>query len=49
MVWGWIDFNVVELATKSGVERADVRPPEVSQAEALLERATADDPSWGCS
>ncbi len=47
MVWGWIDHDPVALSTRPAVEKADVKPPVVEQAEALLESAMAEDPKLG--
>jgi hypothetical protein len=49
MVWGWISHNPVPLTTPPAVEPPDTRPPEVGQAERLIETAMAEDPELGCS
>ena len=47
MVWGWISHNPVPLTTPPAVEQPDTRPPEVGQAERLIETAMAEDPELG--
>ena len=47
MVWGWISHNPVPLTTPPAVEPPDSRPPEVGQAERLIETAMAEDPELG--
>jgi integrase len=47
MVWGWISHNPIRLTTPPAVEQPDTRPPEVSQAERLIETAMAEDPELG--
>jgi hypothetical protein len=47
MVWGWISHNPVPLTTPPAVEPPDTRPPEVGQAERLIETAMAEDPELG--
>jgi integrase len=47
MVWGWISTNPVALSTPPAVERPEVRPPEVAQAERLINTAMAEDPELG--
>jgi Phage integrase, N-terminal SAM-like domain len=47
MVWGWISHNPVRLTTPPAVEQPDTRPPEVGQAERLIETAVAEDPELG--
>ena len=49
MVGGWISHNPVRLTTPPAVEQPDTRPPEVGQAERLIETAMAEDRSWACS
>jgi len=46
-VWGWRADNPVELSTRPAVERADVHPPNVRDAERLIEAAMTDDPELG--
>jgi len=48
-VWGWIDHDPMALVTRPAVKRADVRPPQVAQAEQLIDTAMAHDPELGCS
>jgi integrase len=47
MVWGWISHNPVPLTSPPAVEQPDTRPPEVGQAERLIETAMAEDPELG--
>jgi integrase len=47
MVWGWISHNPVPLTTPPSVEQPDTRPPEIGQAERLIETAMAADPELG--
>jgi len=47
MVWGWIRHNPVPLTTPPSVEQPDTRPPEIGQAERLIETAMAEDPELG--
>jgi hypothetical protein len=47
MVWGWISHNPVRLTTPPAVEQPDTRPPEIGQAERLIEMAMAEDPELG--
>jgi integrase len=47
MVWGWISHNPVPLTTRPAVEPPDHRPPEVGQAERLIETAMAEDSELG--
>jgi integrase len=47
MVWGWISHNPVRLTTPPAVEQPDTRPPEVGQAERLIQTAMAEDPELG--
>jgi integrase len=46
-VWGWIDHNPMTLVTRPAVKRPDVRPPQVAQAERLIDTAMAQDPELG--
>jgi len=47
LVWGWINQDPVALATRPAVKRTDVRPPEVAQAERLIDTAMSEDPELG--
>jgi integrase len=47
MVWGWISRNPVALATPPAVEKADVAPPQIEQAERLIDTAMTEDPELG--
>jgi integrase len=47
LVWGWINRDPVALATRPAVKRADVRPPQVAQAERLIDTAMTEDPELG--
>jgi integrase len=49
IVWGWIIHNPVPLTTPPAVEQPYTRPPEVGQAERLIETAMAEDRNWACS
>ena len=42
-VWGWIDHDPMALVTRPAAKRADVRPPQVAQAEQLIDTAMAQD------
>jgi integrase len=46
-VWGWIDHNPMALVTRPAVRRLDVQPPQVAQAERLIDTAMAEDPELG--
>jgi integrase len=46
-VWGWIDHDPMALVTRPAVKRPDVRPPQVAQAEQLIDTAMAKDPELG--
>ena len=46
-VWGWIDHDPMALVTRPAVKRVDVRPPQVAQAEQLIDTAMAQDPELG--
>jgi integrase len=46
-VWGWIDHDPIALVTRPAVKRVDVRPPQVAQAEQLIDTAMAQDPELG--
>ena len=46
-VWGWIDRNPMTLVTRPAVRRPDVQPPQVAQAERLIDTAMAQDPELG--
>ena len=46
-VWGWIDHNPMALATRPAVRRLDLQPPQVAQAERLIDTAMAEDPELG--
>ena len=46
-MWGWIDHNPMTLVTRPAVKRPDVRPPQVAQAERLIDTAMAQDPELG--
>jgi integrase len=46
-VWGWIDHNPMTLVTRPAVRRTDVQPPQVAQAERLIDTAMAEDPELG--
>jgi integrase len=48
-VWGWIDHDPMALVTRPAVKRPEVRPPQVAQAERLIDTAMAQDPELGCS
>ena len=48
-VWGWIDHNPMTLVTRPAVRRPDVQPPQVTQAERLIDTAMAEDPELGLS
>jgi integrase len=47
MVRGWISHNPVPLTTPPAVEQPDNHPPDVGQAERLIETAMAEDPELG--
>jgi integrase len=46
-VWGWIDHDPMALVTRPAVKRVDVQPPQVVQAEPLIDTAMAQDPELG--
>jgi integrase len=46
-VWGWRSDNPVALSTRPAVDRADVRPPDVGDAERLIGAAMAEDAELG--
>ena len=46
-MWGWIDHNPMTLVTRPAVKRPDVQPPQVGQAERLIDTAMAQDPELG--
>ena len=46
-VWGWIDHNPMTLVTRPAVRRLDVQPPQVAQAERLIDTAMVEDPELG--
>jgi hypothetical protein len=46
-VGGWIDHDPMALVTRPAVKRPDVRPPQVAQAEQLIDAAMAQDPELG--
>ena len=46
-VWGWIDHNPMTLVTRPAIKRVDVQPPQVTQAERLIDTAMAEDPELG--
>jgi hypothetical protein len=48
MVRGWISNNPVPLTTPARGRAADTRPPEVGQAERLIETAMAEDSERAC-
>ena len=46
-VGGWIDHTPMTLVTRPAVRRVDVQPPQVAQAEHLMDTAMAQDPGAG--
>jgi integrase len=46
-VWGWTDHDPMALVTRPAVKRVDVRPPQVAQAEQLIDTAMAQDQELG--
>jgi len=46
--WGWISSNPAALASPPRVRRTEIQPPDPEGVVKLIERATKDNPDFGC-
>jgi integrase len=46
--WGWIVQNPASLASPPRVRSPELEPPNPEQVIALIDRATSEDPDFGC-